>query len=164
MTVADRMAVFMEGRIVQIGTPKDIYLHPANVAVAGFIGTPPMNLLAAELAQGQVRLHGAALPVAGAPPDRRAVTLGVRPSDLRIADSGMPARVEFIEDLGDNVIVNFDVDGQRLKARSEQHPTLLEGQAVHLSFDPRAAHLFDRETGSRLAPPPQTRQPQVRTE
>ena len=152
MTVADRMAVFMEGRMVQIGRPKDIFREPANITVAGFIGTPPMNLLAAEMADGQVRLHGASLPVNSTPGVARPVVLGVRPADLRITASGIPARVEFIEDLGDNVIINFDVGGQRVKARSEQHPELSEGQTVHLSFDPRAAHLFDPDSGSRLAP------------
>ena len=150
MTVADRMAVFMEGRIVQIGTPKDIFLHPANVTVAGFIGTPPMNLLAAELVDGHVRLHGATLPVAARHGDRRAVTLGVRPSDLRITESGIAATVEFIEDLGDNVIINFQVGAQRVKARAEQNPALAEGQVIHLSFNPATAHLFDHESGSRL--------------
>ena len=150
MTVADRMAVFMDGRIVQVGTPKDIFLRPANVTVAGFIGTPPMNLLPAELADGHVRLHGATVPVSGPPASPRQVILGVRPADLRVSDGGMPARVEFVEDLGDNVIINFELAGQRVKARSEQNPALQEGQAVHLSFDPKAAHLFDRESGSRL--------------
>ena len=151
MTVADRMAVFMEGRIVQTGTPKAIFLAPANTTVAAFIGTPPMNLLAAQLEDGHVVLHGASLPVSGYAGERRAVTLGVRPGDLQIADRGVPARVEFIEDLGDNVIINLDVQGQRVKARRDRAPSLAEGQAVHLTFEPAAAHLFDAGTGVRLA-------------
>ena len=150
MTVADRMAVFMEGRIVQVGTPKDIFLNPANATVAAFIGTPAMNLLAAELGDGRVSLQGTSLPVAGHRGERRAVTLGVRPADLRIAADGIAARVEFIEDLGDNVIVNFDVQGQRIKSRIDRATSLAEGQAVHLSFDPAAAHLFDADSGARL--------------
>jgi ABC-type sugar transport system ATPase subunit len=150
MTVADRMAVFMEGRIVQVGTPKDIFLHPANATVAAFIGTPAMNLLAAELQDGQVICHGTSLPVAGHPGGRGAVTLGIRPSDLRIAAEGIAARVEFIEDLGDSVIVNFEVHGQRIKSRIDRAPALVEGQPVRLSFDPAAAHLFDAGSGARL--------------
>src|SRR5690606_33697153 len=61
MTVADRMAVFMEGRIVQVGTPKEVFLRPANAVVAAFIGTPPMNLMCASVSHGQVRVEGASL-------------------------------------------------------------------------------------------------------
>jgi ABC-type sugar transport system ATPase subunit len=150
MTVADRMAVFMAGRIVQTGTPREIFLRPANVAVAGFIGTPPMNLMPAEAGDGQVRVAGAVLPIATAAGPTRPVTLGVRPSDLRVAAGGIPGRVELIEDLGDSVIIDFDVNGQRVKVRSGPNPSLAEGQAAHLAFDPDAAHLFDRESGERL--------------
>jgi len=152
MTVADRMAVFMEGRIVQIGTPKEIFLAPANATVAAFIGTPAMNLLPAQLADGRVQVHGASLPVAGHGGERRAVTLGIRPGDLQLAGEGdgIDARVEFIEDLGDNVIINFEVQGQRLKSRRDRAQGLAEGQQVRLSFEPAAAHLFDSASGERL--------------
>ncbi|RYF34122.1 MAG: ABC transporter ATP-binding protein [Comamonadaceae bacterium] len=151
MTIADRVAVFMEGRMVQIGTPKDIFMRPATVAVAGFIGTPPMNLLPATLVSGQVRVGGTMLPVADAPGADREVTLGVRPGDLRIADSGMPARVDFIEDLGDALIVHLTIDEHRVKLKTDpDRAPLAEGQAVHLGFAPKAAHLFDRTTGERL--------------
>src|SRR5690606_29877927 len=151
MTVADRMAVFMAGRIVQTGTPREIFLRPANVAVAGFIGTPAMNLLPAQAGDGQVRVADAVLPVAAAAGAWRPVTLGVRPSDLRVASSGIPARVELLEDLGDSVIIDFDVAGQRVKVRSGPNPSLAEGQSAHLAFEPDAAHLFHRESGERLA-------------
>jgi ABC-type sugar transport system ATPase subunit len=151
MTVADRMAVFMAGRIVQTGTPREIFLRPANVAVAGFIGTPAMNLLPAEAADGEVRVAGTVLPASAASGGARPVTLGIRPSDVRVAASGIPARVELIEDLGDSVIIDFDVAGQRVKVRSGPNPALAEGQAAHLAFEPQAAHLFDRNTGERLA-------------
>jgi multiple sugar transport system ATP-binding protein len=152
MTVADRMAVFMDGRIVQVGAPKDIFLAPANATVAAFIGTPAMNLLPAQLADGRVELHGASLPVAGYPGERRPVTLGIRPGDLQVTDDGIDARVEFIEDLGDNVIINFEVEGRRLKSRRDRAQGLVEGQQVRLSFAPAAAHLFDSASGERLQP------------
>jgi multiple sugar transport system ATP-binding protein len=154
MTVADRMAVFMEGRIVQVGTPKEIFLAPANATVAAFIGTPAMNLMPAQLADGRVEVHGASLAVAGHGGERRSITLGIRPTDLQLVggDDGIAARVEFIEDLGDNVIINFEVQGQRLKSRRDRAPALEEGQHVRLSFDPAAAHLFDSSSGERLQP------------
>ena len=150
MTEADRMAVFMEGRVVQVGTPKGIYLRPASVAVAAFIGTPPMNLLPAELANGSVGVAGTWLPVDAAPGQRGRVVLGVRPGDLRIAAEGMPAQVEFIEDLGDSAIILLRLDGQQIKMKTDQAQSLQEGQQVFLRFDPAAAHLFDHDSGLRL--------------
>ena len=151
MTVADRVAVFMEGRLVQIGTPKDIFMRPATVAVAGFIGTPPMNLLPAMLSGGRVRVEDAVVPVAAAPAGDREIVLGVRPGDLRIAAEGIPARVEFVEDLGDALVVNLAVGTQRVKLKTDPEGiALAEGETVHLSFSPDAAHLFDRASGQRL--------------
>jgi ABC-type sugar transport system ATPase subunit len=150
MTVADRMAVFMEGRVVQVGTPKGIYLRPASVAVAAFIGTPPMNLLPAELANGSVGVAGTYLPVDAPPSQRGCVVLGVRPGDLRIAADGMPAQIEFIEDLGDSAIILLRLDGQQIKMKTDQAQSLQEGQQVFLRFDPAAAHLFDHDSGLRL--------------
>ncbi|MFL6717638.1 MAG: ABC transporter ATP-binding protein [Burkholderiaceae bacterium] len=150
MTVADRMAVFMEGRVVQVGTPKGIYLRPASVAVAAFIGTPPMNLLPAELDNGSVGVAGTWLPVDAAAGQRGRVVLGVRPGDLRIAADGMPAQIEFIEDLGDSAILLLRLDGQQIKMKTDQAQSLQEGQQVFLRFNPAAAHLFDHDSGLRL--------------
>ena len=150
MTVADRMAVFMEGRVVQVGTPKSIFQRPASAAVASFIGTPPMNMLPARLEAGMVEVAGARLPVAEAGGQSGAVTLGVRPGDLRIAPDGMPATVEFIEDLGDSAVVLLQLAGQQVKLRAANAQALTEGQPVFLRFDPAAAHLFDSASGLRL--------------
>ena len=137
--------------MVQIGTPKDIFMRPATAAVAGFIGTPPMNLLPAMLVGGQVQVSGYGLPVTAAPPGERDVTLGVRPGDLRVAERGFPARVDFVEDLGDSLIVHLTIGEHRVKIKSGPNETpLVEGQPVHLAFAPKAAHLFDRITGERL--------------
>ena len=148
MTIADRMAVFMEGRIVQVGTPHEIFRKPATATVAAFIGTPPMNLLPARLEGGQVHVGGASLPVASTATGD--VLLGVRPGDLRLAAAGIPARVEFVEDFGDSSIVNLTVAGERVKLRAGELPAVREGEAVHLAFDPAAAHLFDRAGGHRI--------------
>jgi len=150
MTLADRIAVFMEGRIVQVGTPRDVFARPQTVDVAGFIGTPPMNLLPAVWDGGFAIVDGQQLPLASAATSPRQVTLGVRPNDLRIADVGLPARVERVEDLGDSSIVSFIAGERLLKAKSDRLPLVQEGDAVHLGFAPGAAHLFDRQTGARL--------------
>jgi ABC-type sugar transport system ATPase subunit len=151
MTIADRMAVFMEGRIVQVGTPHEIFRKPATAAVASFIGTPPMNLLPATFEGGQVCVGEAWMPVtapAGTQPGK--ITLGVRPGDLRLGATGIPARVDFVEDFGDSSIVNLEAAGQRVKLRAGELPAVREGEGVHLSFDAAAAHLFDWATGNRI--------------
>jgi ABC-type sugar transport system ATPase subunit len=151
MTIADRMAVFMEGRIVQVGTPHEVFRKPATATVAGFIGTPPMNLLPAVLEGGHVQVGDSSMPVAGGPTgERRDVTLGVRPGDLRIQPRGIPAVIEFVEDFGDSSIVNLQLAGQRVKLRAGELPNVREGETVHVAFDPAAAHLFDRASGQRL--------------
>jgi ABC-type sugar transport system ATPase subunit len=150
MTIADRMAIFMEGRIVQVGTPHEIFRKPATAAVASFIGTPPMNLLPAVLQAGWVEVAGASMQVVFPKGTAREVTLGVRPGDLRFADKGIPARVEFVEDFGDSSIVNLEVAGERVKLRAGELPSVREGDNVFLEFEPAAAHLFDRASGNRI--------------
>jgi multiple sugar transport system ATP-binding protein len=150
MSVADRMAVFMEGRIVQVGTPHEIFLKPASVQVGSFIGTPPMNMLDAELIDGRVTVAGAAMPVSGYQHASGSVVLGVRPGDLQISASGIPARVDFIDDFGDSTIVNLQIGDKRVKVRATSMPGVVEGDKVFVSFDPGAAHLFDRQSGMRL--------------
>ncbi|HLX28549.1 MAG TPA: ABC transporter ATP-binding protein [Casimicrobiaceae bacterium] len=149
MTIADRLAVFMEGKIVQTGAPQDIFSRPASTVVAGFIGSPPMNLMPAEVREGVLRVAGVDLPVHRRLGAQGAVTLGVRPAALRIAPSGLPARVYLIENLGDTAIVDLDVGGQVIKLRTEQARELREGDAVHLTFAPESMHVFDRDDGLR---------------
>ena len=78
------------------------------------------------------------------------VTLGVRPGDLRAGSSGLPARVEYIEELGDHSIVDLKAGGQRLRLKADGEARVREGETTHLSFDARAAHIFDRASGQRL--------------
>ena len=149
MTIADRVAVFMEGRIAQVGRPQDIFARPASVVVAGFIGSPPMNLLPAEIRGGVLRVFDVDLPVARPLGADGPVTLGVRPGALRLAADGLPARVYLIEHLGDTTIVDLDVAGQIVKLRTDEVPGVREGDAVHVAFGPEAAHVFDGTTGVR---------------
>jgi ABC-type sugar transport system ATPase subunit len=164
MTLADRIAVFMDGRIVQVGTPREIFAMPRTLAVAGFIGTPPMNLLPAVWSGGGVETGGATLPVVASPPapeaggataPPRPVTLGVRPSDLRVVGGdagGMAVTVERVEDLGDSWILSLlDAEERPLKLKSDRPLDVSEGAVVAVGFAPEAAHLFDAATGARLA-------------
>jgi len=152
MTIADRVAIFMDGRIVQVGRPQDIFARPTTAVVAAFIGNPPMNLLPAEIRDGTLHVANIALrldmPLAGDGP----VTLGVRPAALHIAPTGLPARVDLLEDLGDTTIVDLDVAGHLVKLRADHRPNVREGDAVHIAFPSDACHLFDGQTGARRDP------------
>ncbi|HVE50050.1 MAG TPA: ABC transporter ATP-binding protein [Casimicrobiaceae bacterium] len=149
MTIADRLAVFMEGRIVQIGTPDEVFQQPANVAVAGFIGSPPMNLLPGEVRAGALQVAETRIPLDRAAGLVGAVIVGVRPSAVSIASEGLPARVELIENLGDTTIVDLSMSGHAVKLRSQMRPRVREGENVHIAFAPSAIHLFDRDSGNR---------------
>ena len=149
MTIADRLAVFMEGRIVQVGTPDEVFDRPANVAVAGFIGSPPMNLMPAQVRSGSLSVDGVAIPLERSAGRDGEVTLGIRPGAVRLAASGVPARVELVENLGDTTIVDLEARDRLVKMRSEGRPAVREGDNVHLSFAPSSIHLFDAASGDR---------------
>ena len=150
MTLADRVAVFMDGRIVQVATPREIYSRPSRIAVAGFIGTPPMNLVPATWRGDSVEFGGTSHTVGASTAQPREVMLGVRPGELRIAPQGTAARVEYVEDLGDHHVIDLRSGDMRLKVKADGQPTLREGQSAQLGFAPEAAHLFDRASGERL--------------
>ena len=150
MTLADRIAVFMEGEIVQVGTPRDIFGEPSTMEVAGFIGTPPMNLIPAQWTENTVSIQASTHQAPAFTSQSKEITVGIRPNDFKLTPHGLSARVLHIEDLGDNTILNLEAHSLRLKLKMEGLSTLREGEEVHLSFDPKSAHLFDRQNGKRL--------------
>ncbi len=107
MTLGDRICVMNQGEVQQLGTPQDVYEHPANVFVAGFMGSPAMNLVPGTVAEGQVLLGGHTLRAAPAGHDD--VVVGIRPESLRIAPQGHPGiqvTVDFHEPLGSHALVH----------------------------------------------------------
>ena len=148
MAIADRMAIFMEGRIAQVGTPSEVFARPATTAVAAFIGSPPMNLLPARVDNGQVHVAGATLT---APPSAASgdIVLGVRPGALKVAADGIAARVELVENMGDIAIVDCTAGSTPIKWRIDGLPTVREGDVIHLTAAPDAWHVFDATTGQR---------------
>ncbi|PYE84245.1 ABC transporter ATP-binding protein [Pseudoroseicyclus aestuarii] len=154
MTLADRIAVMRAGRIEQVATPLELYNHPANLFVAGFIGAPNMNLFAARASGGVLSLPGGAeLPLPGTPAGAD-VTIGIRPQHLRLAQEGedaIEARVTLIEALGAETVVHAQTaEGQPVITVLPGQPPLTRGEALRLNFDPDEAHLFD-ENGQRIA-------------
>jgi ABC-type sugar transport system ATPase subunit len=150
MTIADRIAIFIDGRIVQTSTPNDIFEKPASTVVAAFIGNPPMNLLPGTLQHGKLFVGSFEPGLVRPGVTDGPVTVGLRPGALSFSAAGMPGRVDLIEDLGDSSIVNVELNGQLIKVRTQHRPAVREGEAVYLGFDPAALHLFDHASGARL--------------
>jgi ABC-type sugar transport system ATPase subunit len=158
MTLGHRIAVLADGRLQQVATPAELYARPANRFVAGFIGTPPMNILPARaeaIADG-VRVHvqvagqTLALPATGVDP-ARVTDLGIRPEALRLADDGHSLRgpVVHVEYLGHETLAHVDLAGTALVARLPGRHPARSGDVLTLSVDPSAVHLFGAD-GARL--------------
>jgi ABC-type sugar transport system ATPase subunit len=151
LSLSDRLAVFMEGRIVQVGTPEEVFSRPATVEVAGFLGNPPMNLLPARLENGRATLEGAVLEIAALKPlGSREVTLGIRPSAVKLAERGLPATVTMCEALGEDVFADLMVGERLVRAKLNGQARPAEHSQVFLSFDSVALHIFDGKSGKRL--------------
>jgi multiple sugar transport system ATP-binding protein len=161
MTMGDRVAVMKDGLLQQVDTPLALYDRPANLFVAGFIGSPSMNLLNATAADGQARIGGYTVPVprealARLSGDR--VTVGVRPENWRIVgpeDGGLPVKVTVVEELGADGFIygTCDVEGtpENVVVRVEARRPHEKGATVHVTTDPGHVHVFDTETGARLS-------------
>ena len=151
MTIADRMAVFLDGKIVQIGTPDEVFNRPQSVHVAAFIGSPPMNLFDGRLDGNQVSVGDYTVAVDKVP-DRPAgpVTVGVRPSHFRLNGGGLSARLYLSENLGESMLLNLNVGDRLVKVRLPDVRRFGENELVPLSFDPDHIHLFDPQTGLRI--------------
>jgi multiple sugar transport system ATP-binding protein len=156
MTLGHRVAVLHDGRLQQVGPPRLLYERPANVFVAGFIGSPAMNLCTvpvtiAGASFGEVRVP---LPAGTSANGRTSLVLGVRPESLEVAAEGVPARVDVIEDVGADAFVfcTTELGGEttRLVARTEVRKAPSQGDRVALRPRAEEAHLFDPGTGVRL--------------
>jgi multiple sugar transport system ATP-binding protein len=152
MTLADRVAVMNEGRIQQLGTPEQIYDDPVNLFVAGFIGSPAMNLVAGEMHDGMFGVAGTALVRLGRV-HGGAVVLGVRPEDIAVVAAGegdFAAPVYACELTGEAVQVTVEVGGARIAAKAGRHVRKSIGEMVGLRLERAHIYLFDAASGARL--------------
>jgi multiple sugar transport system ATP-binding protein len=158
MTMGDRVAVLKDGVLQQVDTPLNLYDKPSNLFVAGFIGSPAMNLLRAHNADGHARLGKVEIPI-----DRTAagkahgdITVGVRPENWRIVGEGegIPVNVTVVEELGADGYV-YGTSGEegtpdqviiRIDARRDHR----KGETLYVTTDPEHVHVFDSESGERL--------------
>jgi multiple sugar transport system ATP-binding protein len=160
MTMGDRVAVMKLGVLQQVDTPLALYDKPQTLFVAGFIGSPQMNLMEGVADDGEVRLGDYHFPV-----DKTAerkmngkVTVGVRPENWRLVsdnEGGMPVQVTVVEELGADTYVygTCGVEGTPsdviIRAGGREHPS--RGDTLYVTTDPRHVHVFDTETGERLS-------------
>ncbi len=164
MTLADRIVVMHQGRIQQQGTPEALYKTPANKFVAGFIGSPPMNFLKAELTEsaGSIRAEGPGFSFAvpdtkraalGALADRK-VEVGIRPPALRAGtgggDSHLDVAVLYSEYVGALSVLGCEVAGQRLLVEVNSETPVQAAGALRLGVDPAAIHFFHPTTEAAL--------------
>jgi multiple sugar transport system ATP-binding protein len=141
--------VLGDGRLQQCDTPRELYARPANVFVAGFIGSPAMNLCHVSSANGSVSFGGVSFPMpAGAHGD---VVVGLRPEALELAADGIPAEVEVVEEIGADSYVFAAADVGKLVARVDTKVAPERGARVSLRPKSDEAHLFDPTTGARLS-------------
>lgn len=158
MTLADRIVVLSAGKIEQVGTPLELYVNPANVFVARFIGSPAMNLLTVQLKQsGKQSLiespNGQEFMVPITSPDHLShskLYLGARPEDMLVCDETealVSGVVQFVESLGEVTLIHVQVEGleESIVAKLPGIMSLQKGEKVHLSADVTKMHLFDSE-------------------
>jgi len=160
LTMGDRIAVLKDGILQQVGTPRDLYEAPQNVFVAGFIGSPAMNLFDADVVDGGLKFGTALAAV-----DRdtfsgnsaKKVTIGIRPEDVRVSPTGegLPVDVDLVEELGADGYLygHTDIDGNRVdivaRVDGRSHPSA--GDKVFITPEPNHIHVFNTETGLRMS-------------
>src|SRR5215217_6847297 len=154
MTMADRIAVMNGGRLQPLATPDEVYGRPANLFVAEFLGSPPMNILPAVWREGRVVAGGWQVSVPGLAAPRGEIRLGVRPEAIQVVPEGIPgsapASVIVSEPLGSEVIVNVTFGEAMVRVRTAPEIRPRPGETVHLRPDPAGVRLFDAETGAHL--------------
>jgi len=153
MTLADRVAVMKAGIIQQLGPPHEIYNDPANLFVAGFIGSPAMNLIEGSVEGGSFVTTGGTRLMAVAAPDRGRVILGVRAEDIEIRPVGegdIDVPVYAYENTGESVMLTVEFGRQRVIARGDRHIRLDTGDRVGLHSHPDHLYLFEPESGARI--------------
>ena len=153
MTMGDRIAIMNGGILQQVGTPGEVYDHPANLFVAGFIGTPTMNFVPATTSDGTAKASGFELKLPQ-PVGSQKGTLGFRPEAVtdRVVDGGptLSMKVDVVERLGSDQFLYGQVGGDQVTARVDPRMNVSPGDQVKLGLDTRGLHFFDSETEKAL--------------
>ncbi len=157
MTMADTIVVMNAGRVEQIGAPLELYDRPANLFVAGFIGSPAMNFLKGRIRGGAFVAEGAFALTQPLPANGRAVAAdgrpalyGIRPEHFQLRSDGMPATVHIVEPTGSETQVTAHVGETPVICAFRDRLSARPGETIRIGADPALVHLFDGETGQRL--------------
>ena len=155
MTMADKIVVLHDGVIEQIGAPLELYDRPANLFVAGFIGSPAMNFVRGRVEEGIFRTTKGLtlpLPVSANPGELggRDLVYGIRPEHIRVAANGIEGRVELVEGTGSEIYAKLDCSGEEIACLFRERLDIRFGNTVSIAIDPASVHLFDKTTGKRI--------------
>ena len=152
MTMADKIVVMNGGRVEQVGSPLELYDHPANQFVAGFIGSPAMNFLPGRVEAGGFRAEGGTLwPLPPGYNDNMPAVYGVRPEHLQLAGpDGVPLLVQVVEPTGSETQVHGRLGGLAVMGAVRERVLARPGDPLAVTTDPALVHLFDPKTGTRL--------------
>ena len=159
MTMADKIVVMNAGNVEQIGAPLELYDHPNNLFVAGFIGSPAMNFLQGRIEGGSFRATGgAAMPLPGKGngsgtanrAEGKPIVYGVRPEHFQLSADGLPATVHVIEPTGSETQVMADFAGTPIICAFRERVAAKPGETIRITADPALVHLFDADSGQRV--------------
>jgi multiple sugar transport system ATP-binding protein len=153
MTMADKIVVMNSGMVEQAGPPLELYDKPANIFVAGFIGSPAMNMIEGQIANGSLRATDGTdwvLPLNGKGDHAGPTVYGIRPEHLRLDPDGIKATVQVVEPTGSETQVLLQVGEQSLVAAFRERIAARPGELLPISPDPSLIHLFDPQSGRRI--------------
>jgi len=151
MTMADKIVVLNGGKVEQVGAPLTLYNDPANLFVAGFIGSPEINLIPATVGNGAaMTASGVALPLTNPLRPGTEIVYGIRPQHITLATDGVPGRISLVEPTGEDQELVVDMGGEDISVVVHGGRLLSAGQDVKLSIDIDKVLLFDRATGGRI--------------
>ncbi len=159
MTLGDRIVVMKSGEVQQIDTPMRLYEKPANVFVAGFLGSPAMNFFNGRVDGARIAIGSTSLPVpAGAAlaRDMGEIVVGVRPEDLALAPNGaaaLEAKLEVVEPVGNEIFLNLRHDDRAIVMRVPPQALPATGSTLRIAIRPERVHLFDAKTEQRIDTP-----------
>ncbi|MDB5636025.1 MAG: ugpC [Bradyrhizobium sp.] len=155
MTLANRIVIMKDGHVQQVGAPLEIYDRPANPFVAGFIGSPEMNLFDGISHGKAVRAGSLTLNIDGALslPEGSELIVGIRPEHIQVSDrpDAPGFNVEFVEQLGAQTLCVGNVNGVRMRLLTDREDRLKPGSVVPVQAPPNRLHLFQKLTGARLS-------------
>ncbi len=154
MTMADKIVVMNSGNVEQIGAPLDLYDHPNNLFVAGFIGSPAMNFLKGKIEGGAFRAEGGIalpLPGNGNGAEGKLVVYGVRPEHFQLSAQGLPATVHVIEPTGSETQVMAEFAGAPVVCAFRERVSAKPGETIRITPDSSLVHVFDASSGQRMS-------------